>query len=85
VVCFFVKKPFRGKGLTVGLLRAAVAHAEQHGATIIEGYPVEPKRSPMPAVFAYAGLASAFRQAGFVEVLRRSETRAIMRYLVRNR
>jgi GNAT superfamily N-acetyltransferase len=82
VVCFFVKKPFRGKGLTVGLLRAAVAYAEQHGATIVEGYPVEPKSSPMPAVFAYTGLASAFRKAGFVEVLRRSETRPIMRYLL---
>jgi GNAT superfamily N-acetyltransferase len=85
VVCFFVTKPFRGKGLTVGLLRAAVAYAKQHGATVVEGYPVEPKSSPMPALFAYTGLTSAFRKAGFVEVLRRSQTRPIMRYLVGNR
>jgi GNAT superfamily N-acetyltransferase len=85
VVCFFVTKPFRGKGLTVGLLRAAVAYAKQHGATIVEGYPVAPKSSPMPALFAYTGLTSAFRKAGFVEVLRRSQTRPIMRYLVGNR
>jgi GNAT superfamily N-acetyltransferase len=82
VVCFFVSRGFRGKGLTPLLLRAAVDYAVQHGAQIIEGYPVDPKTPHIPAAFAWTGLASAFRQAGFVEVLRRSETRPIMRYEV---
>jgi GNAT superfamily N-acetyltransferase len=82
VVCFFVTKTFRGRGLTAALLRAAVTYAEQQGARIVEGYPVEPTTSRMPDVFAYTGLASAFRQAGFTEVLRRSETRPIMRYFI---
>jgi len=82
VVCFFVAKPFRGKGVTVALLKAIVEYAKKHGAKIVEGYPVEPKKTKMPDVFAYTGLASAFRKAGFVEVLRRSETRPIMRYFV---
>ena len=82
VVCFFVSKGFRGQGLTTTLLRAAVDYARQQGARIIEGYPIEPKNPRVPAVFASTGLASAFRQAGFVEVLRRSETRPIMRYVV---
>jgi GNAT superfamily N-acetyltransferase len=82
VVCFFVEKSFRGQGLTTALLRAAVAYAERQGARIVEGYPVEPKTPRMPDVFAYTGLASAFRQAGFAEVLRRSETRPIMRYFI---
>jgi GNAT superfamily N-acetyltransferase len=82
VVCFFVSKGFRGKGLTPVLLRAAVDYAVQHGAQIIEGYPVDPKTRRIPAAFAWTGLASVFRQAGFVEVLRRSETRPIMRYEV---
>jgi GNAT superfamily N-acetyltransferase len=81
VVCFFVSKGFRGKGMTTALLRAAVDYARQQGARIIEGYPIEPKKPRMPAAFAWTGLASAFRQAGFVEVLRRSETRPIMRYV----
>ncbi len=82
VNCFFVARPFRRQGVTVQLLQAAVAYAQAHGARIIEGYPVEPKQGNMPAAFAYTGTASAFRQAGFVEVLRRSATRPIMRYFV---
>ncbi|MEW6456253.1 MAG: GNAT family N-acetyltransferase [Acidobacteriota bacterium] len=83
VVCFFVAKPFRRKGVTVELLRAAVKYAKEHGAKIVEGYPVEPKKSIMPDVFVWTGVASAFRRVGFVEVARRSETRPIMRYFVK--
>ena len=82
VTCLFVARRFRRQGLTVRMLRAAVAHAGQRGARIVEGYPVEPKTADMPAAFAWTGTASAFRQAGFVEVLRRSPTRPIMRYIV---
>ena len=82
VVCLFVSKAFRGQGVTTVLLRAAVAYARQHGARMVEGYPIEPKTPRIPAVFAWTGLASAFRQAGFVEVRRRSDTRPIMRYVV---
>ena len=62
------------------MLRAGVDDARQQGARVIEGHPIEPKRPRMPAVFAWTGLASTFRQAGFVEVLRRSEARPIMRH-----
>jgi GNAT superfamily N-acetyltransferase len=85
VVCFFVARPFRRRGVTVQLLKAAVAYAKAHGARIVEGYPVEPKRTRMPDPFVYTGLAPAFRKAGFVEVLGRSETRPIMRYTVARR
>jgi GNAT superfamily N-acetyltransferase len=82
VTCLFVAPPYRRRGLTIQLLRAAVRHAARHGATIVEGYPVEPRSAHMPAVFAWTGLPSAFRQAGFSEVLRRSPTRPIMRFSV---
>jgi len=82
IVCFFVAKPYRRKGVTVQLLKASVDYAKLHGANIIEGYPVEPKRDKVPDPFVFTGLASAFIQAGFTEVLRRSETRPIMRYTV---
>jgi GNAT superfamily N-acetyltransferase len=80
VVCFFVEKAHRGSGVSVELLRAAVAHAKRHGARIVEGYPVEPKQDRMPDAFVWFGLASAFERAGFEEVARRSETRPIMRF-----
>jgi len=83
VVCFFVAKPFRQKGISVAMLKAAAKYAVEKGARIVEGYPVEPKKDRMPDVFANTGLASAFRQAGFKEVLRRSETRPIMRYFIK--
>ena len=80
VVCFFVARGQRRKGLTVQLLKAAIEYARSNGAKIIEGYPVEPKDGKSPDVFVYTGLSSAFKKAGFTEVLRRSETRPIMRY-----
>jgi GNAT superfamily N-acetyltransferase len=82
VVCFFVSKAFRRKGISVELLKTAVGFASKHGAKIIEGYPVEPKKNRTPDPFAFTGLASAFRKIGFVEVIRRSETRPIMRYII---
>jgi GNAT superfamily N-acetyltransferase len=81
VVCFFVAKAFRGKGLSVKLLRAALDYVRGQGGKIVEGYPVEPKKSWRPPdPFVYTGLASAFRKAGFVEVIRRSDTRPVMRH-----
>jgi GNAT superfamily N-acetyltransferase len=82
VVCFFTARSARRQGLTVALLRAAVAYAREHRARIVEGYPVEPSGPNTPDAYAWHGTASAFRQAGFVEVLRRTPTRPIMRYVL---
>jgi GNAT superfamily N-acetyltransferase len=83
VVCFFVARPRRRQGVTVKLLTAAVKYAKQQGAKIVEGYPSEPKQDSVAPVFIYTGIASAFRKAGFKEALRRSETRPIMRYVIK--
>jgi len=85
VVCFFVAKPFRRKGVTTKLLRAAIDYVSKQGGKILEGYPVEPKKAKIADTFAYTGLASTFRKAGFVEVLRRSETRPIVRYMIKKK
>jgi GNAT superfamily N-acetyltransferase len=79
IVCLFIAKGNRGKGLSRKMIEAAVRYAKSQGASIVEAYPVEPKTTPMPAVFAYPGIASAYLAAGFKEVARRSETRPIMR------
>lgn len=82
VVCFFIGKHWRRKGLTVALIRAAVDFVKSRGGTVVEGYPVEPTKGKVPDAFAYPGLAGAFKAAGFVEVARRSPTRPIMRYVI---
>jgi GNAT superfamily N-acetyltransferase len=82
VVCFFVAKPHRRTGVGLRLLKAAVSHVKAAGGKIVEGYPVEPRRGRTPDIFAYHGLADMFRQAGFKEVARRSETRPVMRLVI---
>src|SRR5206468_2882218 len=42
IVCLFVAKEQRRSGLTVRMLERAAAYAGEQGATIVEGYPVEP-------------------------------------------
>ena len=83
VTCFYVARGSRRSGVTGQLLEAAIQFARKHGAHIIEGYPVDSggeKKNP-PSVFT--GLASTFERAGFVEVVRRSPARPIMRYFVK--
>jgi GNAT superfamily N-acetyltransferase len=79
VVCFFIARPYRRQGVGVALLRAAIEYAAQRGATVVEGYPVEPRTGSVPDAFAWTGTPRLFERAGFDEVLRRSPTRPIMR------
>ena len=81
IVCFVVDKRVRGRGMMTKLLAAAVEQARRHGATIVEGYPVEPKGA-LSGYSGYTGIVSTFRKAGFVEVARRSERQPIMRYYI---
>jgi GNAT superfamily N-acetyltransferase len=83
ISCLLVRKEFRRKGLSVALLRAAIEFVRERGGQVVEGYPVEPKKDEMPAVFAWTGLASAFVKTGFKECARRSATRPIMRYVIK--
>ena len=80
ITCLYIARPHRRRGVSVRLLEAAVQFAQERGARVVEGYPIEPYSAQVPAAFAWTGLVSAFRQAGFREVLRRSNTRPIMRW-----
>ncbi|MGE5596173.1 MAG: GNAT family N-acetyltransferase, partial [Hyphomicrobiales bacterium] len=80
VVCFFIGGGFRGQGVASALLKAAVDYAVANGAKVVEGYPVDPSAKRLPDSSGYHGFVSAFAEAGFKEVLRRKETRPIMRY-----
>lgn len=83
IVCFFIHKDYRRQGLSIELLNAVKAFVKMKKGKIIEGYPVEPKSGNTADVFAWTGLASAFRKAGFKEIIRRSDTRPIMRFTIK--
>jgi len=78
ITCLFVERRHRRQGLSTRIIEAAAAFAFARGASVVEAYPVEPGKSS-PDAFVWTGLASAYRQAGFQEVARRSPTRPIMR------
>jgi hypothetical protein len=78
ITCFYIARHFRHRGLMRDLLTASVNWAGEHEARIVEAYPLEPK-SKLYDSSLYTGIAPVFRETGFVEVLRRSERRPIMR------
>lgn len=71
-------------GVGTALLDAAVRHAADRGARIVEGYPVDPALRRFPNAEAYTGVVSMFERAGFSEVDWR-KGRPIMRKTVRSR
>lgn len=82
MACLFIARPYRRRGVSVVLLKAAVRHAKKHRARIVEGYPHVPKKDRAPDAFIWTGTDSAFRKVGFREVARRSPTRPIMRKMI---
>ncbi len=79
VVCFFVTKPFRGKGVSTKLLEAAVNYAGKQGVKIIEGYPSRSGGRQQDTT-VYTGVASVFQKVGFSDFGSASKIRTIMRY-----
>jgi GNAT superfamily N-acetyltransferase len=75
LACFFIRRELRGKGLTKRIIEAAVQHAAQRGAKVVEAYPVEPG-SPS---YRFMGYLSTFSAAGFHEVGRAGTRRRVMR------
>lgn len=79
VACFYVARDERRGGLVPALLRAAVDHAVAHGASCVEGYPVDVGDGRGRAGDIFTGVLSTFLDAGFREVARRSPKRPVVR------
>jgi len=71
IVCFVVSRRARGKGVAAALLDAAVAYARDHGASMLEAYPVDPGEGRVPAASAFRGTLPMFERVGFRVVGRR--------------
>ncbi len=87
VVCFFIHRRHRNKGIAHEMLRAAIEYAAERGAEWIEGYPKDVSERSAGAAAAYPGVPGMFERAGFREVARRTPSgsnrpRPIMRYRI---
>lgn len=81
VTCFVVRVGQRRKGVAAALLRAAVGCAREHGATSLEGHPVDVAALSGKAHAAnlYHGVLTTFLAAGFEEVARTAPARPVVR------
>lgn len=82
IVCFFIAKPFKNRGLSRRLIRCAIDYVSSRGGKIIEAYPTRPKKGRLPPVSVFMGLPALFEREGFVEVAQPSQSKIIMRYFL---
>ncbi|MBM3944772.1 MAG: GNAT family N-acetyltransferase [SAR202 cluster bacterium] len=75
LACFFVLRRLRGQGVSRQLLDAAIAHARDSGASVVEAYPVAPD-SPS---YRFMGFAPLFEAAGFERIGAAGSRRQVMR------
>jgi len=65
VNCFVVARRERRSGVATALLDAAVAYAAEHGAALVEGYPVATDGARIASSSVYTGTTAMFERAGF--------------------
>ena len=82
IVCFFIGKMHRGRGLGEELIRAAVRYAGKRGAKIVEAYPAADKGKTLPPFSVFMGVPKIFERAGFKECARPSASKLIYRYWI---
>lgn len=75
LVCFFVPRRLRRRGMMRPLIAAAVDYAKENGATVVEAYPVDPDAPS----YRFMGFVPVFVEAGFAEVGRAGRRRHVMR------
>jgi ribosomal protein S18 acetylase RimI-like enzyme len=78
IICFVVPSEYRGQGVATALLKGAVEYAIEHGARLIEGYPID-KAGRSKDENMWFGAKSMYDKAGFKEVARRKPHRPIVR------
>ena len=63
--CVRVRPGHRGRGIAHELVSGAVEFARQHGAPVVEAYPVDNRGAKVDLTMAYVGTRSLFEKAGF--------------------
>jgi len=70
ITCFFIHRAWRGKGLSRGLLKAAVDVMQKRGVRVIEAYPATTTKNggKLGASMAWTGPIRIFEEFGFKTV-----------------
>lgn len=76
ISCFYVRKGYRRRGITVALIQAAEKIAKAAKAAALEAYPLDRSLSPSASS---TGFVSTFKRAGFKVVAHRTPPRPMMR------
>lgn len=79
VVCLFVRRDWRGRGLAHRLVEATVGYARERGAETLEAYPVNRPGRLSVGGEDFRGTPELFRRAGFREAARRNDRNPIFR------
>lgn len=77
LVCLFVHRDHRGRGMTRHLVEGAVEHARANGAARVDAYAIHP--DGRAASELYHGTPEIYRASGFTEVFRPNDNRVLMR------
>ncbi|WP_430645022.1 GNAT family N-acetyltransferase [Agromyces sp. GXS1127] len=65
--CVRVRPGHRGRGVAHQLIGGAVEFARDHGAPMVEAYPVDNRGEKVDLTMAYVGTRAAFERAGFAK------------------
>jgi GNAT superfamily N-acetyltransferase len=81
IVCFYLNRSYRGRGLSRALAAMAVEQIRKHGGKFVEAFPVTLTKEgkKLPAAFSYTGPETVFQSLGFVEIQRLSQSRPLYR------
>ena len=83
ITCFVVRVGFRRQGVAGALVAAATSHAREHGARVIEGYPVDTAaKEKVSSSELYHGSVTLFEGAGFSVTSRPVAGRALVTFTV---
>ena len=81
ITCFTIARSHRKLGLTTLLIRAAVEHAVENGAKVVEAYPMTNlPRKRRTVGEAFMGFSTTFERLGFEQASVRSRVRNIWRF-----
>ncbi|KAA1398054.1 GNAT family N-acetyltransferase [Aeromicrobium ginsengisoli] len=78
ITCFVVRREHRGRGLAAALTTAAVDHAAEHGARVVEAYPIDTEQRKVSSNELFHGSVQLFSAAGFREIAHPTDSRVVM-------